>query len=79
MQGEHHDIDHEFPNYHEKLETLRTADPKFDQLVARHDDLDNQIRRLEERMLPISDAEFEKLKLDRAALKDEIYQSLRNN
>jgi uncharacterized protein YdcH (DUF465 family) len=78
MQGEHHDIDHEFPEYHEKLEALRTKDEAFDALVGQHDDLDNRIRRLEERLQPISDVEIEKMKFERTALKDRIYQTLRS-
>ena len=77
MQGEHHDIDHEFPEYHEKLEALRTSDSEFDELVTRHDDLDNEIRRLEERQTPTSDQEIEKMKFQRTAMKDDIYQKLR--
>lgn len=77
MLGEHHDIDHEFPELHEKLESLRAADEQFDALVAEHDDLDNRIRELEEKQLPISDEEIEKMKFGRAGLKDRIYQKLR--
>jgi uncharacterized protein YdcH (DUF465 family) len=77
MLGEHHDIDHEFPEYHEKLEALSAKDEKFKALVAQHDELDNRIRRLEEKQLPISDEEIEKMKFERAALKDQIYSSLR--
>ena len=77
MQGEHHDIDHEFPEFHEKLETLRAKNGDFDTLVAQHDALDDQIRRLEEKQSPISDYEIEKLKYRRASLKDQIYQRLR--
>ena len=77
MLSEHHDIDHEFPEYHEKLEALRSKDSAFDALVTKHDDIDNEIRRLEECQQPISDEEMEKLKYERAALKDQIYQTLR--
>jgi len=77
MLGEHHDIDHEFPEFHQKLEALRAADPQFDALVAEHDKLDDEIRELEEQQQPISDEEIEKLKHKRAALKDDIYQKLR--
>lgn len=78
MLGEHHDIDHEFPEFHKKLEALRTKDGSFDNLVKKHDRLDNEIRKLEERQQPISDEEMEKMKFERTALKDRIYQSLRN-
>jgi len=77
MQGEHHDIDNEFPEYHKKLETLRASDSDFDELVVRHDDLDNEIRRLEERQTPTSDQEIEKMKFQRTSLKDDIYKRLR--
>lgn len=77
MLSEHHDINHEFPEYHRLLETLRAKDSKFDALVAKHDYIDDEIRQLEERQSPISDAEIEKMKFERAALKDQIYQALR--
>jgi uncharacterized protein len=77
MLSEHHDILHEFPEYETKLAALRAADAKFDQLVAHHDELDDEIRKLEERQSPISDEEIEKMKFERAALKDKIYQGLR--
>ena len=59
------------------LDELRVTDKKFDSLVAKHDYIDDDIRRLEERQLPISDEEIEKMKIERAALKDKIYQALR--
>ncbi len=77
MLSEHHDISHEFPEYHRMIEILRATDKAFDELVAKHDYIDDEIRRLEERQQPISDQEMEKLKFERAALKDRIYQTLR--
>jgi hypothetical protein len=77
MQSEHHDIDHEFPQYHEKLEAAAAADPDFAALVASHDRLDDEIRELEERGEPISDEELEKMKFTRIGLKDQIYARLR--
>jgi uncharacterized protein YdcH (DUF465 family) len=77
MLSEHHDISHEFPEHRRMLDALRTTDKAFDALVAKHDYIDDEIRRLEERQLPISDTEIEKMKFERAALKDRIYQALR--
>ncbi|MCB1868837.1 MAG: DUF465 domain-containing protein [Gammaproteobacteria bacterium] len=77
MLAEHHDIDHEFPEYHAKLEVLVAADPEFAKQVARHDKLDNQIRELEELGQPISDENIEAMKFERAGLKDIIYARLR--
>lgn len=77
MLSEHHDISHEFPEWRTMLDALRASDQHFDALVAKHDHLDDEIRRLEERQLPISDTEIEKMKFQRAALKDQAYHALR--
>jgi hypothetical protein len=77
MLSEHHDISHEFPEWRHMLDSLRATDKQFDALVAKHDYIDDEIRRLEERQLPISDEEIEKMKFERAALKDKAYQCLR--
>ena len=77
MLSEHHDISHEFPEYRRMLDELRITDKKFDALVAKHDYIDDEIRLLEERQVPVSDEEIEKMKFERTALKDRIYQHLR--
>jgi uncharacterized protein YdcH (DUF465 family) len=77
MLSEHHDIDHEFPEYHQRLEKLVAVDEEFAAEVAKHDKIDNEIRELEELGQPISDEEIEKLKFERAELKDKIYARLR--
>jgi uncharacterized protein YdcH (DUF465 family) len=77
MLSEHHDAVHEFPEYRSMIDSLRATDKNFDSIVAKHDYVDDEIRRLEERQLPISDTEIEKMKFERAALKDRIYQALR--
>lgn len=77
MLAEHHDIDHEFPEYHKKLEALVAQDMEFAKQVTRHDKLDDQIRELEELGMPISDESIEAMKFERAELKDVIYAKLR--
>lgn len=56
---------------------MRLSDKSFDSLVAKHDYIDDRIRRLEELQQPTSDEEMEKLKYERAALKDQVYAILR--
>lgn len=77
MLSEHHDILHEFPEFKSALEALSSKDRSFADLVAKHDHLDDEIRCLEEQQQPISDEELEKMKFERAAMKDRIYQTLR--
>ena len=79
MLSEHHDIDHEFPEFHEKLEALVQADDEFAAKVKKHDLLDNEIRKLEERGVPVADESIESMKFERAALKDEIWTKLRQS
>jgi uncharacterized protein YdcH (DUF465 family) len=78
MLSEHHDIDHEFPEYHQRLEALMARDPEFAAQVKAHDQLDNEIRELEERGQPIADENIEAMKLQRAQMKDAIYARLRD-
>ncbi len=77
MLSEHHDIDHEFPEFHQKLLALREKNADFDALVAKHDKLDDEIRELEEQQIPVADETIEKMKFERTALKDQIFQRLR--
>ena len=58
MLAEHHDISREFPEYQRKVEQLRVSNKDFDSIVARHDYLDDEIRRLEELQSPTSDQEM---------------------
>ena len=79
MLSEHHDIDREFPEYHEKLEVLTSTSPDFAAMVTKHDKLDDEIRVLEELGQPISDEAIERMKFTRAWLKDRIYIRLRQS
>ncbi|MGD7653237.1 MAG: YdcH family protein [Verrucomicrobiales bacterium] len=77
MLAEHHDIFREFPEYRALHDRLRTESKEFDALVARHDYVDDQIRNLEEKQTPVSDQEIEKLKFERASLKDQVFETLK--
>lgn len=77
MLGEHHDIEHEFPEFTREIEELKKINPAFMALMKEHDQLDNEIRRLEEHDQPVSDPFIEDLKKKRAFLKDRIYEILK--
>lgn len=79
MLGETHDILHEFPNLEETIKSLQEQDARFAELMDQHDQLDNEIRDLEELNQPIDDLQMEEMKKTRALLKDQIYQCLRQN
>jgi len=77
MQGEHHDIEAEFPEFRQRIKDLSAADPDFAASVKRHNELDDDIRKLEELGQPVSDEELEKLKYERTELKDAVYARIR--
>jgi len=78
MLGEHHDVDHEFPEYHEKIDQISDRDPEFAALRKEHDRLDSEIRELELHNQPVADTYLEDQKKKRALLKDRIYEILRH-
>ncbi len=79
MLGEIHDVLHEFPNLEETIKELHENDAEFSQLMDDHDELDKQIRNLEEQALPTSDFHIEEMKKKRALMKDRIYEILRHS
>jgi len=77
MQGEHHEIEVEFPQFRQTIEELAAANADFAASIKQHDLLDNQIRKLEERGQPVADETLEQMKYERASLKDAIYARIR--
>ena len=77
MQGEHHEIEAEFPEFRQIIQQISAADAEFAASITRHDELDNEIRRLEELGQPVADESLEKMKFERAGLKDAVYARIR--
>ena len=77
MLGEPHDLVHEFPQFTARIQELRSQDAAFAQAMREYDELDADIRRLEELGQPVADVTMETLKLHRVHLKDRLYTMLR--
>jgi uncharacterized protein len=78
MLGEPHDLLHEFPEYADKITTLRENNEVFHNLMDEYDWLDSHIRNLEELCTPVSDFHIEEMKKRRLLLKDRLYAILHN-
>ncbi len=78
MQGEHHEIETEFPEFRQRLKELSEADSRFAASIKRHNELDKEICKLEELGQPVTDETLEKLKYERAELKDMVYTRIRS-
>ena len=77
MFGEHHDLIHELPEYRDKIHQLKLSDPHFAKLFDEYHALDHEVHRIEQGIENPSDEYTEELKKRRLALKDALFQLLR--
>jgi uncharacterized protein YdcH (DUF465 family) len=76
MQGHHHTIGEEFPEYKEQIHTLKISNAHFQSLVTKWEEIDKKIARAESRIELMSEEQEEQLRRNRLTLKDEIYAML---
>ena len=79
MFGERHDLLHEFPEHHDRIEKLIRENPTFAELYQEYEDIDGEIYRIEEQIETPSDDYTESRKKRRAWLKDQLYAMLQDN
>lgn len=72
----HHSLQHEFPEFADKLADLQSSDPEFAQAIGEYHRLDHRIQGLASCAIPVGDGYFDSLKQQRLLLKDAIYQRL---
>ena len=73
MHIEHHDLHHEFPEMHDAISTLRSANPMFARMYATYHRLTGKVEDLEEHDMPVGDFTIEDMKKQRVKLKDDLY------
>jgi uncharacterized protein len=66
-----------FPEYRELITQLKGHDAHFTRLFDKHNLLDQEILNKEAHIEPGTQIEIERLKKEKLALKDEIYQLLK--
>jgi uncharacterized protein YdcH (DUF465 family) len=76
MQIEHHELHHEFPEFLDVMQTLRTSDSTFNQMFDEYNYLTSQVEHLEEEDIPVDDFTIEEMKKMRVRLKDKMYKIL---
>lgn len=77
MTVEHHDLQHDFPEFHDRIHALKTGNAHFARLFDEYHEVDREVRRIEQEIETPSDAYTEELKMRRVKLKDELYGMLR--
>lgn len=76
MQGHHHSIGDEFPEFREQIHALKTSNSHFQTLLSKWEEIDKRIARAEARIELMSEEAEEQLRKARVALKDELYTML---
>ncbi|MBQ0130744.1 MAG: DUF465 domain-containing protein [Comamonas sp.] len=67
-----------FTQYREQIEQLRASDKNFSRLCDKHSALDAEVQALMERKSPSLQVDVERLKKQKLAVKEEIYQLLQD-
>ena len=66
-----------FPEYRDLITQLKTTDRHFVSVFDKHNELDHEIKNLEDKHSPVYQTEIETLKKEKLALKGEIYEILK--
>ncbi len=77
MSVEHHDLHHEFPEFHDRIHDLKTSNAHFRKLFEAYHELTSEVENMENEVTPVSTRTEEEAKLKRLHLKDELYRMLR--
>ncbi len=77
MQGERHQLTHEFPELQTTIHHLKNRGGNFAVLLKEYEQTDKTIHVLEKQRRPTTDARMLVLKTRRLNLKDQLYSQLR--
>jgi len=72
-----HELAEEFPEFVDRIHTLKTSDAHFARLADEYHEINRAIHRAETKVEPVSDTEEDTLRKKRMALKDELYGMLK--
>jgi uncharacterized protein len=73
---ERHDLLHEFPEFKEKIHSLKTNDNHFKKLFDEYHELEHEIHRINNGTENVTDEFMHSLKAKLLHLKDELYSIL---
>jgi len=76
MFNEPHDLFHEFPEFQERIQSLKNRSSHFAEIFQRYHELDEEIHRIMVGIETPSDFYIETLKKSRLYLKDRVYTLL---
>ena len=78
MLRESHTLRDDFPDYKDRIHSLKTEGVEFASMAKEYHSLDHRIRGLEMTDVPTSDDEFMRLTSRRVELKEQLYNRIIN-
>lgn len=79
MLTEKHDLVHELPEYRETIHELKMHNQHFSRRFEEYHEIDREIHRIETGVVNTSDEYLHERKKVRLALKDELFQMIRES
>lgn len=76
MFNETHELAHEFPEFKERIHTLKAENAHFTKLYNEYHAVTERVSRMEKEIETVSDAVMETAKKERLALKDKLFAML---
>jgi len=76
MQVEHHPLAVEFPEFKDKIHTMKLQNAHFAKLFGEYDEADKAVNRAENDVEHLADEALENLKKVRISLKDQLFHLL---
>jgi uncharacterized protein YdcH (DUF465 family) len=73
----HHNLSGEFPEFKEKIHSLKTVDEHFRRLFEEYSEVSLAVHRSEQRIDLLAEEAEEQLRIRRLRLKDELYARLK--
>jgi len=77
MTVENHSLHNEFPDMADQIRALKMKDRHFARLFDEYDEIDKEVRKIEEDMEATSEERLENLKMQRLHLKDDLFAMLK--
>ena len=76
---EKHDLRHEFPEFEDKIQELKSTDAHFKKLFDEYHEVNNATHRIETGAENVSDQVLNDYRVKRVHLKDELFSLLSKN
>ncbi|MEN9946442.1 MAG: hypothetical protein RLZZ293_828 [Pseudomonadota bacterium] len=76
MRTPHQNLTESFPELKQAFHDLKTSDHHFQHLLKRYEEIDTLVHKVDHEQEVLSDLELEKVKKERVALKDSLYQAM---